>query len=115
MGKNYFIQSKKILAKSSFFILLYFVFVPSLANAAEINPAPGTYGYGSTSEYSASTSNLEQTNTPLTPSPTPTASKVSTLASTGDPTTLIKFVAIALIACGIGGLVIFLRKKNSSR
>lgn len=79
------------------------IFTSPQVSAKEITPSADSYSYGSTSEYSASTS-IEAPNS--TPS--------GNLASTGDPANIIKICAIVLILVGVGfGARAVLKKRKA--
>jgi len=72
--------------------IVMFVAAP-FAQAEEINPTPGTYSYGSTSEFSPY-AELTSGPTPVPPGPNPTPG----LAPTGQNAWLLYAVAILAIA-----------------
>ncbi|TXI90251.1 MAG: hypothetical protein E6Q36_01725 [Chryseobacterium sp.] len=81
------------------FLLISFV---PFAMAAEINPTPGTYGYGSTSEFSASMQ-LGQA------SPN-NGGGSNSLAPTGQNSTLPLVLAVVVVVASIGIIAISIRQ-----
>ncbi len=93
----------------TFFILLSLLFISSapIAKAEEINPSPGTYGYGSTSELSASMQLGQGTIV------NGGGSAGGDLAPTGQNGSLYLILAVSLIV-GSAGILIFARLKAKS-
>lgn len=85
---------------------LFLSFAP-FAMAAEINPTPGTYGYGSTSEFSASMQLGQGTIV------NGGGSAGGDLAPTGQNGSLYLILAVSLIV-GSAGILIFARLKAKS-
>ena len=84
---------KKNVILSSLVISILAILVVPIAHAAEIDPAPGTYSYGSTSEFSPY-AQLTGGPGPTPPGPTPE----SGLAPTGQNLWLLYVIAILAIA-----------------
>lgn len=76
------------------------ILMPASAMAAEITPDSSTYGYGSTSEHSSEV--------------VATQGSSSSLASTGDSTKIITYVALGLVLIGGGAVAYFAVKKKRS-
>ncbi len=72
--------------------------MPSTASAQEINPTPGTYSYGSTSEFS----------------PYVSLASSSTLAPTGADQNIGYFAALALVVVSSGIVLFIVRKRHKN-
>lgn len=78
-------------------ILLAILFAAQTVHAQEITPAPGTYSYGSTSEFS----------------PYVALTSSGTLAPTGDSQTT-GYIAVATLLVASAGMMVLALRKNKS-